>query len=165
MLQLLENISLKPFNSFGIDVVARKFASFSNLDQLKELLTSKGKSEIFILGGGSNILFTKNVDGLVLKNDVRGIELVKEDERHIYVKAGGGEPWHPFVLYCLDRHWAGIENLSLIPGNAGAAPMQNIGAYGVELKEVFEELEAYDLHEKVTRTFSLNDCEFGYRDS
>src|ERR1700757_4456907 len=111
-MNLLENISLKPFNTFGIEAIARKFASFSNQDQLSELLASNGRREIFILGGGSNILFTKNVDGFVLKNDRRGIELIHEDPRHIYVKAGGGEPWHPFVLYCLERHWAGIENLS-----------------------------------------------------
>lgn len=164
-MNFLENISLKPFNSFGIDVPAKKFASFSNVDQLREMLTSNGQQEVIILGGGSNILFTKKVDGLVLKNEVKGIDLIHEDDRHIYVKAGAGEPWHPFVLYCLERNWAGIENLSLIPGNVGAAPMQNIGAYGVELKEVFEELEAFDLIDNITRTFTLNDCEFGYRDS
>jgi UDP-N-acetylmuramate dehydrogenase len=164
-MQVLENISLKPFNTFAIDVLAKKFASFSNYDQLSELLSLPGIKDLLILGGGSNILFTKNIDGLVLKNDIRGIALVKEDERHVYIKAGGGEVWHPFVLYCIERHWAGIENLSLIPGQVGAAPMQNIGAYGVELKEVFEELEAFDLHDKKVRTFSLNDCAFGYRDS
>jgi UDP-N-acetylmuramate dehydrogenase len=164
-MHLLENISLKPFNSFRIDVLARKFASFSNQDQLRELVALPQKKDLMVLGGGSNILFTRNVDGLVLKNDIRGIELINEDERHVYVRAGAGEAWHPFVLYCIERHWAGIENLSLIPGNVGAAPMQNIGAYGVELKEVFEELDAYDLHDKKIRAFSVNDCEFGYRDS
>jgi UDP-N-acetylmuramate dehydrogenase len=164
-MKFLENISLKPFNSFGIDVLAKKFGSFSNVDQLQEMLSSNGQQDLLVLGGGSNILFTKKVDGLVLKNEVKGIELVHEDDRHIYVKAGAGEPWHPFVMYCLERRWAGIENLSLIPGNVGAAPMQNIGAYGVELKEVFEELEAFDLKDKIARTFTLNDCEFGYRDS
>ncbi|MFI5156441.1 MAG: UDP-N-acetylmuramate dehydrogenase [Chitinophagales bacterium] len=162
---MLENISLKPYNSFGIDVLARKFAVFSDEEQLKELLAGPGNEAPFILGGGSNVLFTKNIDGLVLKNDIRGIDLIKEDERHIYVHVGGGESWHPFVMYCIQRHWAGIENLSLIPGNVGAAPMQNIGAYGVELKEVFDELEAYDLKEKKIRVFTVNDCQFGYRDS
>jgi len=161
----LDNISLKPFNSFGIDVIARKFSGFSNVEQLEELLALNSLKEILVLGGGSNILFTKNVDGLVLKNDIKGIELIKEDDRHLYVRAGAGEGWHPFVLYCLERHWAGIENLSLIPGQVGAAPMQNIGAYGVELKEVFEELQAYDLRDHKIITFTLNDCEFGYRDS
>ncbi len=162
---VFENISLKPYNSFGIDVLAKKFAVFSDEEQLKELLRGSGNEAPFILGGGSNVLFTKNADRLVLKNDIRGIDLIKEDERHIYVRVGGGESWHPFVMYCIQRHWAGIENLSLIPGNVGAAPMQNIGAYGAELKEVFDELEAFDLKEKKIRIFTVNDCQFGYRDS
>ena len=164
-MKVLENISLKQYNSFGIDVLAKKFARFSDAEQLKELLDGAGNESVFILGGGSNILFTKNADGLVLKNDILGIDLIKEDERHVYIRAGGGESWHPFVMNCIKRHWAGIENLSLIPGNVGAAPMQNIGAYGVELKEVFDELEAYDLKERKIRVFSANDCQFGYRDS
>ena len=164
-MQVLENVSLKAYNSFGIDVLAKKFAVFSRLDDLEELVSGSGKQSLLILGGGSNILFTKNFEGLVLKNEIRGIDLIKEDERHVYVRVGGGEAWHPFVLYCLQRHWAGIENLSLIPGNMGAAPMQNIGAYGVELKDVFDELDAYDLKEKKVRAFSVNDCRFGYRES
>jgi UDP-N-acetylmuramate dehydrogenase len=120
---------------------------------------------VFLLGGGSNILLTKNFDGLVLKNEIKGIELIKEDDHHLYVRAGAGENWHRFVMYCIQRNWAGVENLSLIPGNIGATPMQNIGAYGVELKEVFDELQAFDLHEKKIYTFSVNDCGFGYRES
>lgn len=120
---------------------------------------------LFVLGGGSNILLTRNIDGLVLHNRIMGIQLVHEDEDHIYVKAGAGENWDGFVRYCLERNWAGVENLSLIPGNVGASPMQNIGAYGVEIKEVFHELEAWDIEERKVYTFSLNDCEFGYRDS
>jgi len=118
-----------------------------------------------ILGGGSNVLFTRDIDGFVLKNEVSGIDLVHEDEEYVYIKAGAGENWHAFVLHCLDRGWAGVENLSLIPGSVGAAPMQNIGAYGVEIRDVFQELEAYDLKEQKVYTFSLNDCEFGYRES
>ncbi|HEY4336630.1 MAG TPA: UDP-N-acetylmuramate dehydrogenase, partial [Puia sp.] len=118
-----------------------------------------------ILGGGSNILFTKDFGGLVLKNNIRGIELIREDEHHVYVRVGAGENWQGFVEYCLQRNWAGVENLSLIPGSVGATPMQNIGAYGVEIKEVFYELEAWSLEENKVYSFSLNDCELGYRDS
>ena len=164
-----ENISLKKFNTFGIDVSARYFSSFSNTDQLKQLLSPDSRlpppASRLILGGGSNILLTKNFDGLVMKNEVKGIELITEDDHYVYVRAGAGENWHQFVLYCLQRNWAGVENLSLIPGNVGAGPMQNIGAYGVELKEVFYELEAFSIKEQKVYTFSVNDCMFGYRDS
>ena len=163
-MRLQDNISLKPYNTFGIQVTARKFARFTSVNELKELLVWH-QSRPLILGGGSNILFTKNVDGLVLHNAITGIEKTGEDEEHIYVKAGAGENWHKFVLHCLANNWAGVENLSLIPGNTGASPMQNIGAYGVEIKDVFHELEAFDLQEKTTVKFGLNDCGFGYRES
>jgi len=160
-----ENISLKQFNTFGIDVCAKHFSAFDSWENLRELIISHPKLKIFILGGGSNILFTKNFDGLVLKNEISGIELIKEDEHHLYVRAGAGENWHQFVMHCIQRNWAGLENLSLIPGNVGASPMQNIGAYGVELKESFDELEAFHIKEKKVYSFSVNDCGFGYRDS
>ena len=160
-----QNISLKPYNSFGIDVSAAFFSSFTTMQQLATLLDFKKDQTPFILGGGSNILFTKNIDGLVIKNDIRGIEKVKEDADAIYVKAGAGENWHQLVLYCIKNNLAGMENLSLIPGNVGASPMQNIGAYGVELKDIFYELEAYHLTEKKIVKFSLQDCAFGYRES
>lgn len=160
-----QNISLKNFNTFGIDVFANYFSTFSSVDELAELITQNSKLKTAILGGGSNILLTKNFDGLVLKNEVKGIDLVKEDADHLYIQVGAGENWHQFVMFCINRNWAGVENLSLIPGNVGASPMQNIGAYGVEIKEVFYELEAFNLAEKKVYTFSVNDCEFGYRDS
>ena len=163
--QIQENISLKGFNTFGIDATARHFAVFSNSNALQELTTPDSRLPTLILGGGSNILFTKSFDGLVLKNEIKGKTLLHEDPEYIYVKAGGGENWHEFVLYCLRRNWAGVENLSLIPGNVGASPMQNIGAYGVELAEVFWNLEAFHLRDKKTVTFTLSDCAFGYRDS
>jgi UDP-N-acetylmuramate dehydrogenase len=118
-----------------------------------------------ILGGGSNILFTHNVAGLVLKNEIKGIEKTGEDEDFVYVKAGAGENWHQFVLYCIAHNWAGVENLSLIPGNIGASPMQNIGAYGTELKDVFHELEAWHLQDGCLVKFGLADCGFDYRES
>ena len=160
-MQIQHNVSLKSYNSFGIDVLAKSFASFSNFHQLEELL----QPSTLILGGGSNILFTKNFDGLVLKNELKGIALLKEDEEYYYVKAAAGETWQDLVLYCINNNYAGLENLSLIPGNVGASPMQNIGAYGVELKDVFYSLEAYHVHDKVIKIFTINDCEFGYRES
>jgi UDP-N-acetylmuramate dehydrogenase len=167
-----ENISLKPFNTFGIDATAKYFATFNSIDQLSELLESKQLSAInyqpstaLILGGGSNILLTKDVDGLVLKNELKGIQLVREDEQYVYVQSGAGENWHHFVLYCIGNNFAGVENLSLIPGNVGASPMQNIGAYGVEVKDVFHSLQAYHIANKKLHDFTLNDCEFGYRES
>ncbi|MBI1344224.1 MAG: UDP-N-acetylmuramate dehydrogenase [Terrimonas sp.] len=166
-MQIQENISLKPLNSFGIDVRARYFSAFDDIDQLEEIL-SPGRqwpASPLILGGGSNILFTKDVEGLVLKNNIKGIAVIHEDAEHVYVKAGAGENWHQFVQYCIGRNWAGLENLSLIPGNVGASPMQNIGAYGVELRDVFLDLEAFHIGEKRICTFTNFDCEFGYRDS
>ena len=162
-----ENTSLKPYNTFGIETSARYFASFHNIDELKELLEYRVTltRPKLILGGGSNILFTRNFEGFVLKNEISGIELIKEDQHYTYLKVGAGENWHGFVLHCLHHNYAGVENLSLIPGSVGASPMQNIGAYGVELKDVFHQLEAFHLKDKKLETFSLNDCQFGYRDS
>lgn len=166
-----QDFSLKPYNTFGIESYAKYFARFGSVAELEECLafnqsaTHNPKQPILILGGGSNILFTKNFEGLVLKNELKGIELVKEDATHVYLKAGAGENWHRFVQYCIQKNLAGVENLSLIPGNVGASPMQNIGAYGVEIKDVFHSLEAFHLQDKKTVTFNLNDCEFGYRES
>lgn len=160
-----ENVGLKAFNTFGINVSSRYFASFGTVEELGDLLEWAGARKTIVLGGGSNVLFTQDVDGLVLRNAVKGIELVDEDQDYVYVRAGAGEVWQQFVEYCIGRNWAGVENLSLIPGSVGAAPMQNIGAYGVELKEVFYELEAWHIAERKVFTFTLNDCAFGYRES
>lgn len=170
-MMIKENISLKSFNTFGIDVSAKQFAHFNSVDQLHELLefntrpTTNDQQPTLILGGGSNILFTKDFDGLVLKNELVGIKEIKEDVHHVYVQAGAGVNWHHFVLHCIHNGWAGVENLSLIPGNVGASPMQNIGAYGVEIKDVFFSLEAFHIPDKKIVHFTLNDCEFGYRES
>ncbi|HMH21604.1 MAG TPA: UDP-N-acetylmuramate dehydrogenase [Puia sp.] len=183
-MKIEENSSLKSYNTFGIDARARWFGAFGNMDELGELLgfASEGASApatsssaltfsssrplpILILGGGSNILFTMDFPGVVLKNGIMGTELIREDEKHVWVRVGAGESWHGFVQYCLARNWAGVENLSLIPGNVGATPMQNIGAYGVEIKDVFYELQAWSLRENKVYTLSVNDCDFGYRDS
>ena len=164
-MQIHENLPLKPYNTFSIDAKAKFFNSFSLVEELEEALMMYSEYPIFILGGGSNILFTKDYDGVVLKNEIKGIELQHEDAGHVYVKVGAGENWHQFVLHCLSHNWAGIENLSLIPGNVGASPIQNIGAYGVELDDVFWSLEAFHLGERTIHTFTREDCEFGYRKS
>src|SRR5687768_5601583 len=170
-MRVKENISLKAYNTFGIDAKARYFSPFSNIEELRTALPTPVPIAIgtrlptLILGGGSNILFINDFDGLVLKNEVFGIQKIKEDDEYVYVKAGAGENWHRFVLHCIENNWAGVENLSLIPGCVGATPMQNIGAYGVEISEVFHELSAYHLEENMPYTFMLKDCEFGYRNS
>jgi UDP-N-acetylmuramate dehydrogenase len=160
-----KNVSLLPYNSFHLDVNASAFISLKSVDELEKILASQVKEPLLILGGGSNMLLTKDVDGLVLKMDIMGIDEVREEPSHIFVRAGAGENWQKFVQYTMDRNWGGLENLSLIPGNVGAAPIQNIGAYGVEFKDVFFELEAYDRKEKKVYAFGVNDCRFGYRDS
>ncbi len=166
-MNIQENISLKPFHTFSTDVKAKYFAPFKDIDELTELLNANilPQTSKLILGGGSNILFTKDFDGLVLKNEVRGIKELHEDNDYLYIRAGGGENWHLFVMHCIDRGWAGVENMALIPGTVGAAPIQNIGAYGVELTNVFQSLEAYDTREKCIVTLTSSDCEFGYRSS
>jgi UDP-N-acetylmuramate dehydrogenase len=163
-MNISENFSLKKYNSFGIDVLAKKFATFTSTETLAEILANN-TDEKLILGGGSNILFTKNFAGLVLKNEIDGIEIINETEEHIYLKAGAGVAWHDFVLYCIQNNFAGAENLSLIPGSVGASPMQNIGAYGVELKDIFYSLEAYHIADKKVVQFTNSDCAFGYRES
>jgi UDP-N-acetylmuramate dehydrogenase len=161
------NVSLKPYNTFGIDVKARAFAEAETIEQLRELLQTDEFREMtkLILGGGSNVLLTADFDGLVIKNSIRGIELLEENDEQVQVKVYGGEVWHDFVLYAVERDWGGVENLSLIPGSTGAAPMQNIGAYGVELEEVFDHLEAINLTTGKLETFTHEDCRFGYRNS
>ncbi len=159
------NKQLKPFSSFGIEALAEKYVAFDNMEDLEELFETHQIINPLILGGGSNILFTKNVKGFVLKNEILGIEKVKEDSEHIYIKVGAGVNWHEFVMYCVLNNHQGVENLSLIPGTVGASPMQNIGAYGVELAQVFDELEAYNIDENEIHTFTNEECKFGYRDS
>lgn len=167
-MDIQKNISLKPYNSFGIDVQAQAFAHFSTVNELQEILEWARKEKFLqklILGGGSNLLLSKNFDGLVLKNGIPGTFLVDADTEHYYVKVGAGENWHRFVMHCVDQNYAGLENLSLIPGNVGASPMQNIGAYGVEIKDVFHELEAFHVEDQRVDVFRKEDCRFGYRES
>jgi UDP-N-acetylmuramate dehydrogenase len=163
--QIRENISLRRYNTFGIDVIAKSFCEFHSHDQLSEITIEYDGKQMLVLGGGSNVLFTKNFEGLVLKNELKGIEIIQESSKNVLIKAGAGENWHQFVMHCIRQNYGGLENLSLIPGNVGASPMQNIGAYGVEIKDVFYELEAYHIRDKITKTFSKDECKFGYRES
>ncbi|MDP4683567.1 MAG: UDP-N-acetylmuramate dehydrogenase [Crocinitomicaceae bacterium] len=159
------NQDLKAYNTFGISVSASHFASFSTIEELKYAIRQFSNEELLILGGGSNVLFTKDFNGLVLRNEIKGFEIVDRTVDSVIVKAGAGEVWHEFVLKCIDEGFAGLENLSLIPGSVGASPMQNIGAYGVEIKDVFHSLEAYHLSSGEIHTFDAKSCEFGYRES
>lgn len=166
-MQVSENVLLKSYNTFGIDATARYFAAFSSVAGLQELMAAQRLQQLpqMILGGGSNILFTQDFNGWLLKNEIKGTSVVREDNDYVYVKAGAGENWHQFVQHCIGLNLAGLENLSLIPGNVGASPMQNIGAYGVEIKDVFHELEALHLQDNHLVTFNNADCHFGYRES
>lgn len=164
-MKILSNISLKPYNTFGIDVKARKFVEVTSVEELRETLKNIYASELFILGGGSNMLLTKDVEKTVVHINLKGREVVKETEDEAIVKAMAGENWHEFVCYCINNDFGGLENLSLIPGNVGTAPIQNIGAYGVEIKDSFESCTAMDLQTLELVTFTREDCKFGYRDS
>lgn len=166
-MNLLENVSLKPYNTFGIDVSAKYFSTFNSTEQLQAILENRDLNSLprLILGGGSNMLFTKDFDGIVLRNRIPGIEVVNEDSEFWYVKSGAGVLWHDLVLWCIERGYQGIENLSLIPGTSGAAPIQNIGAYGVELKDTFYQLEAIDLTAGKLVVYDKEACDFGYRQS
>lgn len=168
MIHIQENVDLTSLNTFGIKSTARYFTSIQHADQVKALL----ELEIFssnpklVLGGGSNVLFTKNIfEGIVIRNEIKGIEKVRENEDHVWLKVGAGEAWHAFVMYCVEHNFGGVENLSLIPGSVGAAPMQNIGAYGVEVKDVIESVEVFDFKTQTFSEVKKSDCHFGYRES
>ena len=167
-MEMKENVSLRPYTTFWVDVQARWLATFRSAEELEEVLASGVSQKAparMVLGGGSNLLFLGNFNGLVLKNEIGGVSVTGEDDTYVYVRSGAGENWHGLVLYCIDKGYAGLENLSLIPGSVGASPMQNIGAYGVEIRDVFHSLEAFHLEERKTVTFSGEDCGFGYRES
>ncbi|MEQ8525817.1 UDP-N-acetylmuramate dehydrogenase [Gracilimonas sp.] len=162
-----ENFNLSDYNTMGIAAKARYFVSVKSVEELKNLLadTRFYNTPKFIISGGSNVLFVSDYDGLVIHVDIKGISIEHEDEIQVKLNAGAGENWHQLVLYCVEKGWGGIENLSLIPGSVGAAPIQNIGAYGVELEEVFDSLEAVELETGEVKSFSKDECRFGYRDS
>jgi UDP-N-acetylmuramate dehydrogenase len=160
-----KDISLKPYNTFGIDVKAKYFSRFDSVDQLTAIFKEFDSIPFLIIGGGSNLLLTKDFDGIVLRNEILGKTIKEETAEHVVVKVGGGENWHEFVLWAVEKNFGGIENMSLIPGSVGASPMQNIGAYGVEIKHTFDSLEAIELDGGTIKTFSHAECKFGYRES
>lgn len=160
-----ENISLLPFNTFGIDVRAKRFAPFKSVTDLAQILAHRNDDELLVLGGGSNLLLTQDFDGLVIRNEIEGFSVIEESENHVDIKVGAGVVWHDFVMQCIDQNYGGVENLSLIPGSVGASPMQNIGAYGVEIKDVFKSLEAYHIASGEIHHFDRAACAFGYRES
>ncbi|WP_452222931.1 UDP-N-acetylmuramate dehydrogenase [Lacinutrix chionoecetis] len=164
-MHIQHNISLKNFNTFGIDVKAKHFISVTTLAELISVIELEDYPNKFILGGGSNMLLTKDIDALVIHINLKGISIVKEDKNHVYIKANAGENWHEFVIWCLNHDFGGLENMSLIPGNVGTAPIQNIGAYGVELKDSFVSCEALNLDNLTIEVFKNEDCNFGYRNS
>ena len=167
MIKILERVNLKPYNTFGIGAEASHFVEVTNEDEIREVFTTaKNKfKNVLILGGGSNVLFTKNFDGLVVHNSLKGIEVIDKNDQRTTIKVASGEVWHELVMHAVDNNWGGIENLSLIPGTVGAAPMQNIGAYGVEVKEVIVSVDAIDRATGALRSFDRDECKFGYRES
>lgn len=160
-----ENISLKPYNTFGIDAKARRFASVESVEELKEVIAGNRNERLFILGGGSNMLLTDDVDALVIHINLKGISVIKETDDFVWIEVQAGEPWHHFVLHAIANDWGGIENMSLIPGNVGTTPIQNIGAYGCEIKDTFVSCLALNIETLDLRVFTNEECRFGYRES
>lgn len=160
-----ENVNLKPFHTFGMDVLTNYFASFTSIEELQFILKNNQNQPLLPLGGGSNILFRSNYKGIILSNRIKRKKIIHEDTNEVIVNVGAGEIWHEWVLFAIQNNWGGIENLSLIPGSVGASPMQNIGAYGVEIKDVFVDLEALEIKTRKIHHFTHSDCQFGYRES
>ncbi len=167
MIEIKENYSLKKYNTFGFDVKCTYFSNFSNIDELKELLRLKQEKKIplLIIGGGSNVLFTGDYNGLVIQPTIKGIEIISEATDYVDLRVGAGENWDEFVNFCVEHNWFGIENLSLIPGFVGTCPIQNIGAYGVEVKDTITKVETIEIKTLKKHLFSSTECKFGYRDS
>ena len=164
-MQIQHNFSLKKHNTFGIEAKAKEFVAIHSVDELKEVLSENISKKKFILGGGSNMLLTKDIDALVIHIDIKGIQIVKETEDFVWDKANAGENWHEFVLWNIEHNFGGLENMSLIPGNVGTTPVQNIGAYGVEIKDNFISCDAVNIETQEIKTFHKEDCNFGYRES
>lgn len=164
-MHIQSEVSLKPYNTFGIDVKARQFVEITQLSDLQTLLNEHAHVPLLILGGGSNVLFTQDFEGLVVKIQLKGVNVIREDDTNVWLEVAAGEVWHDLVMYCVQQGYGGIENLSLIPGTVGAAPMQNIGAYGVEIKQVLEAVQAVERSKGAIKTFTNDECKFGYRES
>lgn len=164
-MELLNNFSLKNFNTFGIEAKAKQFVAVQSIQDLRTILEENKSNKKFILGGGSNMLLTKDIEALVIHVDLKGKKVVKEDEDFVWVESQAGENWHEFVLWTIDQNFGGLENMSLIPGNVGTTPVQNIGAYGTEIKDTFVSCEAMMIENQETKIFTNQECHFGYRES
>ncbi|MBD3582466.1 UDP-N-acetylmuramate dehydrogenase [Flavobacterium selenitireducens] len=164
-MQLISDFSLKNYNTFGIDAKARQFVAVHSLDELREVLEQHRLENKFILGGGSNMLLTKDIDALVIHVDFKGKQVLRQDDDYVLVESQAGESWHEFVLWTISQDFGGLENMSLIPGNVGTTPIQNIGAYGAEIKDTFVSCDAMHIETQQMRTFTKDECEFGYRES
>ena len=164
-MNISKNVSLRRYNTFGMEATARLFTELLDTIQLPELADNYPPDDIFILGGGSNVLLTQDINGLVILNRLKGIAIEKEDAHHAWIRVAAGEVWHDLVQYAIGNELGGIENLALIPGTVGASPIQNIGAYGVEVKETIEAVTCWHWQGKTFKTYSNTDCQFGYRDS
>ncbi len=164
-MNIQENVSLKTFNTFGIDAKANRYVNIQSVENLQEILKTEASKSIFILGGGSNMLLTKDIESLVIHLNLKGIAITEETDDYAIVKAQAGENWHEFVLWCIDQGYGGLENLSLIPGNVGTCPIQNIGAYGNEVKDTITKVEALEIASGKHVSFSNEECKFRYRDS
>jgi UDP-N-acetylmuramate dehydrogenase len=164
-MELLNNFSLKNFNTFGIEAKAKQFVAVQSIQDLRAILEENKSNKKFILGGGSNMLLTKDIEALVIHVDLKGKKVVKEDEDFVWVESQAGENWHEFVLWTIDQNFGGLENMSLIPGNVGTTPVQNIGAYGTEIKDTFVSCEAMTIENQEPKTFTNQECHFGYRES
>ncbi|RZJ63989.1 MAG: UDP-N-acetylmuramate dehydrogenase, partial [Flavobacterium sp.] len=164
-MDIISNYPLKNHNTFGISAFAKEFIAVHTTEELAQVLKENSDKELFILGGGSNMLLTKDIEALVIHIDLKGKEVVSEADGFANVKAMAGENWHEFVLYCIDNNFGGLENLSLIPGNVGTTPIQNIGAYGTEIKDTFFSCEAMNIRTQQIEVFTKEQCEFAYRES
>nr|WP_315200889.1 UDP-N-acetylmuramate dehydrogenase [uncultured Flavobacterium sp.] len=164
-MEILNNFSLKNYNTFGIEAKAEQFVAVHSVSELKSILEQNKNQKKFVLGGGSNMLLTKNIEALVIHIDLKGKKILKEDSDFVWVESQAGENWHQFVLWAIDQNFGGLENMSLIPGNVGTTPVQNIGAYGTEIKDTFVSCDAINIENQEMRTFTKEECSFGYRES
>ena len=160
-----KDFSLKKYNTFGIEAKAKQYVAVHDIKELKQVLKQNQNQKKFILGGGSNMLLTKNIDALVIHIDIKGKKIFQQEEHYVWVECQAGENWHEFVLWTINQDFGGLENMSLIPGNVGTTPVQNIGAYGTEIKDTFISCEALNIETQILKTFSNQDCNFGYRES
>lgn len=164
-MEIHHNFSLKNYNTFGIEAKAKEFVAIHSQEELKQILSKNSDKKLFILGGGSNMLLTKDIDALVIHIAIKGKKIINEDDNFVWIECNAGENWHQFVLWTINQDFGGLENMSLIPGNVGTTPVQNIGAYGAEIKDTFVSCNAMNINTQELKTFTKEECKFGYRES